>query len=141
MSLLWALKSDDTDESGITEYKTVTVNEMPWRVKKLDKKYKRSSPWSEGITNISDIQGDLDILICDMIVGVCLEECKSEKKEEDKEEEVEEKEEKEEDIYDKYHTALSMYLLKMGDWKISKTDMTRPFSQKALDYIYEETQV
>ncbi|VDI79732.1 Hypothetical predicted protein, partial [Mytilus galloprovincialis] len=39
---------------------------------------------------------------------------------------------------DVYNTALSMYLLKKGEWSIPKKDMTNNFSQRALDYIYGE---
>lgn len=39
---------------------------------------------------------------------------------------------------EEYHTALSMFLLKKGDWTIPKHNMTRLFNQKSLEYIYEK---
>ncbi|CAG2256788.1 unnamed protein product [Mytilus edulis] len=121
LHVLWAMKGDGIGEEGITAFKTVPVTDMPLRIKTMNEKYKPSSPGSDGIEDISEIHGDIDVLSCDVIVRVCLEEIP-----------------KTEEICDDYRTALSMYLLKNGEWSIPKKCMTENFSQKALDYIYGE---
>ncbi|XP_063408793.1 uncharacterized protein LOC134692272 [Mytilus trossulus] len=70
--VLWATNSDK-DEAEIIQYKTVALTEMPWRIQKLEEKYTQGSSLPDGIAFISEINGDLDDLIYNMILGVCLE--------------------------------------------------------------------
>ncbi|XP_052082917.1 uncharacterized protein LOC127720378 [Mytilus californianus] len=123
VNILWPTDGNDQDNAVITEYKTDTTK--PWRVKKLKEKNTQKNSSSDGIALLSEIHGDLDIVISHILVGVCFKEKSST--------------ERKDDTYtNDYATALSMYLLKKGKWTISKKDMRKLFSQKSLEYIYEE---
>lgn len=61
-------EGNDNNTPGIIEYKT--TNEMPWRVQKVEE---INTTWSDGIERISDIPSDLNVLICNIVVGVCVE--------------------------------------------------------------------
>ncbi|CAC5385236.1 MIB [Mytilus coruscus] len=123
VNILWPTDGDDQGNAVITEYKTDTTK--PWRVKKLKEKNTQKNSSSDGIALLSEIHGDLDILISHILVGVCFKEKSSTERKDDK-------------YTNDYATALSMYLLKKGKWTISKKDMRKLFSQKSVEYIYEE---
>ncbi|VDI66206.1 Hypothetical predicted protein [Mytilus galloprovincialis] len=123
VNILWPSSGNDQNNAVITEYKTDTTK--PWRVKKIKEKITQKNSSSDGIVLLSEIRCDLDILVSHILVGVCFKERPSTVRNDDK-------------YTNDYGTALSMYLLKKGKWTISKKDMKKLFSQKSLEYIYEE---
>ncbi|CAC5426523.1 unnamed protein product [Mytilus coruscus] len=126
VNVLWP-----TQKSGnsYVEYRTDT--KKPWRVKifSSEKKNSYTNHCEDVIEILSDIGVvDLNTLLCNVILGVSFEEASSTKKEHDQKLPIEWR----------YTTALSIHLLKRGEWTISKQYMKRPFDQISLEYIYEK---